>query len=126
LKRGAPRVNRWSLTDWDGARLLIPLPGRFADGQSTHRHPRWGGPRRGSGRPPQRAASTAQFVKLGCALTPRQIALLDAHSQQFETPSRSASLRGILDDYIASVPALAATLDHIAAPIRAVLRTRRR
>jgi hypothetical protein len=64
-------------------------------------------------------------VKLGCALTPRHIALLDAHAQQFETPSLSASLRGILDDFIASVPGLAEQLDHIAAPIRAAL-TRKR
>jgi hypothetical protein len=100
----------------------IKLPGRLADGQPTHRHPRWGGRRRGSGRKPSSAPSAKQFVKLGCALTPRHIALLDAHAQQFDTRSLSASLRGILDDYIASVPGLGEQLDRIAAPIRAALK----
>jgi hypothetical protein len=54
-----------------------------------------------------------RFVKLGCALTPRQVALLDVHRVQFKTPSLSASLRMILDEYIAVVPKLAKMLDQI-------------
>jgi hypothetical protein len=112
MKRGAPSIKE----DEDEVRVPIPLPGRRGDGSPTHPHPRWGGPRSGSGRKPQATASTAQYVKLGVALTPRQVALLEAHRYQFETPSGSASLRMILDDYIASVPRLAETLDDIARP----------
>jgi hypothetical protein len=108
LKQVAPRINRE-----DGTGVPIPLPGRLVDGQPTHRHPRWGGPRRGSGRKPQET-SAAQFVKLGCALTPRHVALLHAHRYQFKTASLSASLRTMLDDYIASVPGLAEALDRLA------------
>ena len=109
MKRGAPRID----DDWDDEeRPTIPLPGRLADGQPSHRNPRWGGRRRGSGRKPLET-SVAQFVKLGSALTPRHVAFLDAHRFQFETASRSASLRLILDEYIASVPGLAAALDQI-------------
>jgi hypothetical protein len=109
MKKSAPRIN-W---DDDDARVPIPLPGRRADGQPTHRSPRWGGRRRGSGRKPH-ATSAAQFVKLGCALTPQHVALLSAHRYEFETSSYSASLRMILDWYIASVPGLAEILDQIA------------
>jgi hypothetical protein len=124
MKRGAPPINHDD--DWDDAdaiglmadgrapRGVTALPGRFADGQPTHRHPRWGGGRRGSGRKPQDTPSAAQYVKLGVAVTPRHVALLDVHRVEFEIASRSASLRTILDDYIAGVPGLADVLDHIA------------
>ena len=55
----------------------------------------------------------AQFVKLGSALTPRHVALLDVHRDLFETASRSASPRMLLDGYIASVPGLAEAFDPI-------------
>lgn len=116
MKRGAPRID---LDDdelqrfWDAV-VPIALPGQYADGSSTHPHPRWGGRRPGSGRKPSQAPSAAQFVKLGYALTPRHLALLEVHQMQFEIASRSASLRTILDDYIAGVPGLAEILDQIA------------
>ena len=122
--RRAPRIN-WDSPEEDTCykskcdcdkwhpRVPIPLPGRREDGQPTHRSPRWGGRREGSGRKRQET-SAAQFVKLGCALTPRHVALLRAHRYQFETSSCSASLRMILDEYIAGVSGLATTLDQIA------------
>jgi hypothetical protein len=106
MKPSVPRINL-------DAVVPIPLPGRLADGQPTHRNPRWGGRRPGSGRKPLET-SAAQFVKGGYALTPRQIALLDLHRLRFETASRAASLRMLLDEYIASCePELAEALDQI-------------
>jgi hypothetical protein len=113
MKRGTPRINIWDLTAAADNAVLLALPGQRADGHSTHRHPRWGGARRGSGRKKSGQPSAARFVKLTSALTLRHVAFLDAHRVQFETASRSASLRTILDEYIAVVPGLAETLDQI-------------
>jgi hypothetical protein len=51
--------------------------------------------------------------EVGSALTPRHVALLDAHRDLFETASRAASLRMLLDGYIASVPGLAEAFDPV-------------